>query len=264
MKTSEVAKQIVSVFHAGDTLSLTLATNSNWSPPDMPDDPRNLTHELYGIFPWWDEHMDALSAQGTQAGQAIVLRALMEAGSLDKPLSVRDWIEREQRKRGGMGHLAADLLGIKYERGITKNKEYKALLRALQRSAAPVKPGRQESHAGISSRKYRNLIADLEGAEIGNPYAPADRSARAVLAEADIEMKITGDWQISRELREGETKSSGLLSPGDEAREYADAIMANGAVFIPTMVQLFADDIGYQELLLVWSYALHLIISLPA
>jgi len=203
------------------------------------------------------------------ASEALVRGVLDQLGELLPVLSIQQWIARESTARGGKGQLAAALLGIPYRRGgkgkpgMGKNRAYMNLLRALQRSSTSAK----EAHKGLADT-YRQLIADLPGGELGNPYTSADLRGRAALSASKAQLSINGDWHISNQQYMGTWKGTDL----EKAARF-DRVWNYPAAFVDEVVygmltpsnqdsQLAFLSLA-QTMELDWLYGLSLIIELP-
>lgn len=253
MDDKTLAKQAI-VSRSGGVLAVTLATNYGWRPVVL--DPGA------GVEPE--------AAQLPQGERVIVLRTLAELAKHDKPLTLHAWIERERRTRErrygkGQGYwrLTADLAGVQYSPAMKQEKWAKALKRALERSGAPSKGSRKESHkTGKIAQKYQDVIAQLPGAERGNPFASPAARARNVLDRSSVELGITGDWSISRRVYTFAHKGTGLIPPNDTQREGIDYALRAPYPFIATALAVMSQGYGVPADL-DRVYGLHIVVQLP-
>lgn len=211
--------------------------------------PRELS-ELHGVDPY-------KAPEVAIASEALVRLTLDALGSSLSVLSIREWIERESKKRGGKGQLAAALLGIPYQRGaMGKNRRYMNTLRALQRSSTSAK----EAHKGMAD-EYRSLVAQFPGGELGNPYAPVGVRARAALRASKAQLAILGDWTISKRTYTYAWKGT-ELEPADTFNRvwsFPDSFIEETLVAMATGYLRMADIVELE-----WLYGLAVIIELPA
>jgi hypothetical protein len=212
--------------------------------------PRELS-ELHGVDP-------AKAPEVEPASEALVRGVLDALGGALPVLSIQDWISRESARRGGKGQLAAAMLGIPHK-GASKDKQYKALLRAIQRSAEATKQGRKEAHKGLSER-YQELVANLPGAELGNPYVSTSVRGRAALRVSKAQLSILGDWEISKRVYTYAWKGTDL----EPSETYARVWNYPASFLEETLADMMTTYLREADLVeLSWLYGLSLIIELP-
>ena len=168
---SQRADRNVKVRRDGPAVGVGLPVNPGFADPNEIDRAR-------GVEP------DA--AEQGQAERAVAQRTLRELF----PKTLRLWIYRQQRRRGGRVGLVDQLIAMKpipartkplppaaLRRGLTAEDVYKAsLLRAIERSGPAVKPGRKESHGTLAKADYRERVALL------------------ALRESQVVLAVNGKW----------------------------------------------------------------------
>ncbi len=191
------------------------------------------------------------------ASEALVRGMIEELAKIAPALTIQQWIARESAKLGGRGQLAAALLGIPHK-GASKNLQYKALLRALQRSSVATKQGRKEEHKGLSER-YQQLVADFPGGELGNPYTLADTRGGALLRVSRVQITIIGNWGISKDYEEFKGKGTNL----EDASKF-EAIWSNPRNLVEDVLDYMRDTYLHGIMpTLEWIYGLSLVVVPP-
>lgn len=262
------AAKAVTVQVVGRRIKGTIAINPDFKPLEMHPNPPNtpVAKRKYGVAPKKQPEIGL-------AGEALVRAVLQAVGAALPVLSIQQWITRESKKRGagdirrGRGLLVADLLGIPAA-GRTKDPRYSRTIRALQRSGEATETGRKEEHHGLALH-YRELVANLPGGEVGNPYVPAEVRARAGLRASRAQLDIKGDWLISEEVDDYTWKGTDLekatrfdriwSNPPSFLDECLDAMILPSVPEKSQLRWLSIADVVELE----WVYGLSLTVLLP-
>lgn len=167
-------------------------------------------------------------------------------------LSLTSWIERtakaftvtppgEKKRRAdsGKSRLAAAILGLPYDAATLASKPHKALLRALQRAGAAVKPGRKQAHVSVD-KQYRDLI-DRYANSINPGSSPFGPGGAVDIDRLDYKLPnlgVSGEWQISeRHYDPRALHTSSIVEYNPETMRRARAVARNdGRDFIETVI----------------------------
>jgi hypothetical protein len=191
------------------------------------------------------------------ASEALIRGMIEELATIAPALTIQQWIARESAKHGGRGKLAAALLGVPHK-GASTNLQYKALLRALQRSSAPTKQGRTEEHKGLSER-YQQIVADFPGGALGNPYTLASTRGGALLRVSKAQITIIGNWGISKDYESFKGKGTNL----EDASKF-EAIWSNPPYLVDFTLEYMRDTYLHDIMpTLEWIYGISLVVILP-
>ncbi len=237
-----MAEPFVRVDRNARVISLSIAINDNWEPPDQEVDyPGGVPDE---------------DSQIATASRMLARRLDTEIGGV---LTLRQWVIQERSARGGggrgMARLAADLLGLpnipRRVAGLARGKQspewrrYDAELRKLEEYAQ----GKYRRAAGAR----RERIAALGGA--GNPYLPAPPFGER-LERYTITPGARADWRISEDfqpfaLKHHEPESGITWGPAHE-------VIKNGGVGLPqdadanlldVLIAILTNEIGQTPLI---------------
>jgi hypothetical protein len=232
-----MAEPVVRVDRNARVISLSIAINPDWEPPDQEQDyPGGVPDE---------------DPQIATASRMLARRLDMEIGGL---LTLRAWVIQESGQRGGggrgMARLAADLLGLptipRRIAGLARGKQseewrrYDAELRKLEE----YRQGKYRRAAGAR----RERIVALGGA--GNPYSPAppfgDRLARYT-----ITLGARADWRISEDfqpfsLKHHDPESGVAWGPAHEVLKNGGVGLAGDAdaTLLDVLIAILTNEIG--------------------
>ena len=189
---------IVQIRHAGRAFAAVLAVNPGFAAPYVMDKKRGV--EVEGIEP--------PPLEMAQAERAVAERTLAQ---LIPERTLRLWIWRQQRRRGGMGGLVDALEAMKpLPAGRDKKLHRQALKRALERSGPAKAPGRKEEHKGIVKADYRDRIALL------------------ILRESQVVLSVFAYWAIVQENDRQEFYARKWTDPTMDLREAQEIIARQG------------------------------------
>lgn len=245
-------------------ISLTMATNPLFDNPRL--DPS------LGVEPDAEEL--------AYASAAMAYRVQRELGEQTR-LKLRDWVNREIDRRGGrgvankktgkgggVGKLAAALLGLDLEGkkfwDAPTLAAWKAEKRKMEEYTQVAGKTERTQRAGYAVRaKYTSVsperqarIADLPGAEEGNPYVPASTLWTRNLERAVIRGGILGDWQISEREYHYTWKRTLNESAGEEPATLHEAL-ATGEGLIQAIVDGIDQYIGSADRFMSITQLLH-------
>jgi hypothetical protein len=238
-----MAEPLVRVDRNHRTIALSIAINPDWEPDHEQDYPGGVS----------DEH-----PQIATASRMLARRLDTEIGG---QLTLRQWVIRERGARGGggrgMARLAADLLGLptvpRRVPGLARGKQspewrrYDAELRKLEEYVQ----GKYRSAAGAR----RERIANLGGAEAGNPYRPAPPFADR-LERYTITLAARADWRISEDfqpfsLKHHEPESGLVWGPAHEVLKNGGAGLLDSpdANLLDVLIAILTNEIGQTPLI---------------
>ena len=214
---AQVARRRVIVRSAGEVF--TLPVNPRFAEPNRIDETRGVS---YAPTP-------AAEVALAEAGMAIAVQ-----NQIFKGLSLRSWLGRQFRRRGGAARFVDELLGLEPPpAGADAHKFRAALLRSVERAGPAKKGERKQSHGSIRNIAYQRRIAH---------YVVATH-------RPELTAGVTGLWEedLAPPAKPIETYRGFRTDPDDE-EEVAmalDALMRpDGAGFIEAVVYA-ANNRGY-------------------
>ena len=208
---AQVARRRVIVRSAGEVF--TLPVNPRFAEPNQIDERRGVDF-IPGSTP---------EIALAEAGMAIAVQ-----NQIFKGLSLRSWLGRQFRRRGGASRFVDELLGLEPPpAGADAHKFRAALLRSVER-AGPAKKGegsRKQSHGSIRNIAYQRRIAH---------YVVATH-------RPELTLGVTGLWEedLAPPAKPVETYRGFRTDPDDEEEVTMalDALMRpDGAGFIEAVV----------------------------
>lgn len=211
---------------------------------------------LRDFTPDRDRGIAPIAIETPIAERALVARVRYELVKRD---TLRGWIAREERARGGRGKLVDALAAaLPPPPGRTPAHLRAGIMRAVQR-VMPGHAGRAQSHSTIRSRDYWDRINAVRG----GPAAAVSR----MLALDPAQIGALGDWVQGQRRQEYVWHRTDTLPPPSENHAVLLGQPLPGDRFHQTIEEWLNDHIerrrgDSEPIELVWMYAIQVQIDL--